>query len=271
MKRYLPKAEVCFGNKNRKYPMIGRLNGKRILLTGGVANIGYEVLRNFVAEGAKVSVLDINDSKAKDLKTTFGEQVAFFKTDLSDESGIQTSISRSAVWMGGIDCLCLNAGVQTSAKIEDLTIPDWDRIYAINVRANFILVRDSLRYLKEGKSSSIIMTSSLAGKRGAPGLLAYSSSKAAVIGMTTTLALELAPHGIRVNAVCPGWIDTSFNNPVIERLGGTDKLREIVSALVPLGRQASVAEVAPMFVYLASDEASYITAQAFNIDGGVYN
>jgi dihydroanticapsin dehydrogenase len=251
--------------------MIGRLSGKRILLTGGVANIGYEVLRSFVAEGAKVSVLDINDSNAEDLQEAFGDRIAFFKTDLSDEGDIQTAISRSAVWMGGIDCLCLNAGVQTSSNSEDLTVADWDRVYSINVRANFILVRDSLRYLKEGQKSSIIMTSSLAGKRGAPGLLAYSSSKAAVIGMATTLALELAPHAIRVNAICPGWIDTSFNNPVIERMGGTEKMREIVSALVPLGRQASVAEVAPMFVYLASDEASYITAQAFNIDGGVYN
>jgi NAD(P)-dependent dehydrogenase (short-subunit alcohol dehydrogenase family) len=113
--------------------------------------------------------------------------------------------------------------------------------------------------------------SSLAGKRGGPGLVAYSASKGAVIAFTTALALELAPDNIRVNAICPGWVDTAFNQPAIDFMGGANAQQQKIASLVPLGRQASPQEIAPLFVYLASDESAYVTAQSFGIDGGVYN
>ena len=251
--------------------MSGRLSGKRVLLTGGVANIGLAILEAFVAEGATVSVVDIDSARGADVEKRFGERVRFIKADISREDEIEAAISRSVDWMGGLDTLCLNAGIQLSGKLEEFTTSNWDKVFAINVRANFIFARESLKHLRAAKKASIVMMSSLAGKRGAPGLLSYSSSKAAVIGLTTTLALELARDGIRVNAVCPGWIDTPFNQPAIEYLGGRDKQESLVPILIPLGRQASPEEVAPLFVYLASDEASYVTAQAINVDGGIYN
>ncbi|MEH0296152.1 SDR family NAD(P)-dependent oxidoreductase [Agrobacterium sp. CCNWLW71] len=251
--------------------MSGRLSGKRVLLTGGVANIGLAILEAFVAEGATVSVVDIDSTRGADVEKRFGERVRFIKADLSKEDEIKVAISRSVDWMGGLDTLCLNAGIQLSGKLEEFTTSNWDKVFAINVRANFIFARESVKHLRAAKKASIVMMSSLAGKRGAPGLLSYSSSKAAVIGLTTTLALELARDGIRVNAVCPGWIDTPFNQPAIEYLGGKDKQESLVPILIPLGRQASPEEVAPLFVYLASDEASYVTAQSINVDGGIYN
>ncbi|MES4993887.1 MULTISPECIES: SDR family NAD(P)-dependent oxidoreductase [Agrobacterium tumefaciens complex] len=251
--------------------MSGRLSGKRVLLTGGVANIGLAILNAFVAEGATVSVVDIDSTRGADVEKRFGERVRFIKADISKEDEIEAAISRSVDWMGGLDTLCLNAGIQLSGKLEEFTTSNWDKVFAINVRANFIFARESVKHLRAAKKASIVMMSSLAGKRGAPGLLSYSSSKAAVIGLTTTLALELARDGIRVNAVCPGWIDTPFNQPAIEYLGGRDKQESLVPILIPLGRQASPEEVAPLFVYLASDEASYVTAQAINVDGGIYN
>ncbi|CUX59319.1 putative short-chain type dehydrogenase [Agrobacterium fabacearum CFBP 5771] len=251
--------------------MSGRLSGKRVLLTGGVANIGLAILKAFVAEGATVSVVDIDSTRGADVEKRFGERVRFIKADISKEDEIEAAISRSVDWMGGLDTLCLNAGIQLSGKLEEFTTSNWDKVFAINVRANFIFARESVKHLRAAKKASIVMMSSLAGKRGAPGLLSYSSSKAAVIGLTTTLALELARDGIRVNAVCPGWIDTPFNQPAIEYLGGRDKQESLVPILIPLGRQASPEEVAPLFVYLASDEASYVTAQAINVDGGIYN
>lgn len=251
--------------------MSGRLSGKRVLLTGGVANIGLAILEAFVAEGATVSVVDIDSARGADVEKRFGERVRFIKADISREDEIEAAISRSVDWMGGLDTLCLNAGIQLSGKLEEFTTSNWDKVFAINVRANFIFARESVKHLRAAKKASIVMMSSLAGKRGAPGLLSYSSSKAAVIGLTTTLALELARDGIRVNAVCPGWIDTPFNQPAIEYLGGRDKQESLVPILIPLGRQASPEEVAPLFVYLASDEASYVTAQAINVDGGIYN
>jgi NAD(P)-dependent dehydrogenase (short-subunit alcohol dehydrogenase family) len=251
--------------------MSGRLSGKRVLLTGGVANIGLAILKAFVAEGATVSVVDIDSTRGADVEKRFGERVRFIKADISKEDEIEAAISRSVDWMGGLDTLCRNAGIQLSGKLEEFTTSNWDKVFAINVRANFIFARESVKHLRAAKKASIVMMSSLAGKRGAPGLLSYSSSKAAVIGLTTTLALELARDGIRVNAVCPGWIDTPFNQPAIEYLGGRDKQESLVPILIPLGRQASPEEVAPLFVYLASDEASYVTAQAINVDGGIYN
>ncbi|PBB86911.1 SDR family NAD(P)-dependent oxidoreductase [Mesorhizobium sp. WSM3876] len=251
--------------------MSERMAGKRALITGGVANIGLAIVEAFVAEGAIVTVADIDATRGADLERRLGSKVKFFQTDLSKEQEIKAVIANAAKWMGGIDTLCLNAGIQLSGKAESFSTADWDKVFAINVTANFVFVRESLKFLRQGGKSSVVMMSSLAGKRGAPGLTAYSSSKAAVIGLATTLALELASDGIRVNAVCPGWIDTPFNQPVINFMGGREKQEAAAKAVIPLGRQARAEEVAPLFVYLASNESSYVTAQAINVDGGVYN
>ncbi|MEI5680784.1 SDR family NAD(P)-dependent oxidoreductase [Mesorhizobium sp. CCNWLW179-1] len=251
--------------------MADRMVGKRVLLTGGVANIGLAILEAFVAEGAKISLVDVDEKRGIDVKRRFAGSVEFIRADLSEEGQIADAVRASAKWLGGIDTLCLNAGVQLSGKIESFSTADWDKVFAINVRANFIFVREALSHLRTSENSSIVMMSSLAGKRGAPGLASYSASKAAVIGLVSALAIELAADGVRVNAVCPGWIDTPFNEPAIAFMGGREKQETAVRAAIPLGRQAVPAEVAPLFVYLASDEASYVTAQAINVDGGAYN
>jgi NAD(P)-dependent dehydrogenase (short-subunit alcohol dehydrogenase family) len=251
--------------------MSGRLAGKRVLLTGGVANIGLAILESFVEEGATVSVIDIDETKGHALESRFGDKVRFFKTDISSEDEIKVAIEKSSGWMQGLDTMVLNAGIQLSGRIEEFSTENWDKVFKINVRANFIFAREALPHLRRAKKSSVVLMSSLAGKRGGTGLTCYSSSKAAVIGLTTTLAIELAADGVRVNAVCPGWIDTPFNQPVIDFMGGREKQESVVRTAIPLGRQATPNEVAPLFVYLASDESSYVTAQAINVDGGVYN
>jgi NAD(P)-dependent dehydrogenase (short-subunit alcohol dehydrogenase family) len=251
--------------------MSQRLAGKRALVTGGVANIGLAIVEAFVAEGAIVSVVDIDANKGADVERGFSGKVKYLQADISKEQDIKDAVAQAAERMNGIDTLCLNAGIQLSGKAETFSTADWDRVFAINVKANFVFVREALKFLRQGGKSSVVMMSSLAGKRGAPGLTCYSSSKAAVIGLATTLALELAPEGIRVNTVCPGWIDTPFNQPVINFMGGREKQEAAARAIIPLGRQARADEVAPLFVYLASDESSYVTAQAINVDGGIYN
>lgn len=251
--------------------MTDRLAGKLVLLTGGVANIGLAILESFIQEGAKVAVVDIDSERGAKVEQRFPETVKFFRADLSSESDIRAVVAKAAEWMGGLNTLCLNAGIQISGNISGFATEAWDKVFAINVRANFIFVQEALPHLQKAKKSSVVMMSSLAGKRGAPGLTCYSSSKAAVIGMTTTMAIELAKHGVRVNAVCPGWIDTPFNGPVIDYIGGKEKQEALVKSLIPMGRQATADEVAPLFVFLASDESSYITAQAINVCGGVYS
>lgn len=251
--------------------MTNRLTGKLVLLTGGVANIGLSILESFVEEGAKVAIVDIDGERGSQVEKRFSGVVKFFRADLSKESDISAVVVQAADWMGGINTLCLNAGIQLSGNVEDFTTEAWDKVFAINVRANFVFIREALVYLREAKKSSVVLMSSLAGKRGAPGLSCYSSSKAAVIGLATTMAIELAKDGVRVNAVCPGWVDTPFNNPVIDFIGGREKQEALIKSFIPLGRQATSEEVAPLFVFLASDESSYITAQAINVCGGVYN
>jgi NAD(P)-dependent dehydrogenase (short-subunit alcohol dehydrogenase family) len=147
----------------------------------------------------------------------------------------------------------------------------WDQVYAVNVRAQFFGVKHAVPHLKRAGKGSIVNMSSLAGKHGGPGRAAYSSAKAAVIGMGNSLASELAPFGIRVNTLCPGWIDTPFNRPAIDFIGGDGAVDDMVRATVPMGRQGTPDEVAPIYVYLLSEESSYVTSQALIIDGGSYS
>lgn len=250
--------------------MAGRLAGKRIIITGAVSNIGKEAVRSFVAEGARVVIGDRDEAGATTARD-FGDAAHFIKVDVTSEDSVQNLIDQGAAWLGGLDVLCQNAGLQHSGAVTEFEGSKWDALFAVNARAHFFGAKHAIPHLRKNGKGSIINTSSLAGKRGGSGLVAYSASKGAVIAFTTALAVELAPDNIRVNAICPGWVDTAFNQPAINFMGGSDKQAKVVSAIVPLGRQAVSSEIAPLFVYLASDESSYMTAQSITIDGGVYN
>lgn len=250
--------------------MTGRLAGKRIIITGAVGNIGKEAVKSFVAEGARVVIGDRDDAGA-DTAREFGAPVHFIKVDVTSEDSVRGLIDQGAAWLGGLDVLCQNAGLQHSGTVTGFDAAKWDALFAVNSRAHFFGAKYAIPHLRKNGKGSIINTSSLAGKRGGSGMTAYSASKGAVIAFTTALAMELAPDNIRVNAICPGWVDTAFNQPAINFMGGAAEQAKVVSAIVPLGRQAVPSEIAPLFVYLASDESSYMTAQSITIDGGVYN
>jgi dihydroanticapsin dehydrogenase len=250
--------------------MVGRLENKRIIITGAVSNIGKEAVQAFVQEGARVVIGDRDDAGAETARG-LGSAVKFIKVDVTSEDSVRKLIDEGAAWLGGLDTLCQNAGLQHSGAVTEFDAAKWDALFAVNARAHFFGAKYAIPHLRKNKTGSIINTSSLAGKRGGPGLTAYSASKGAVIAFTTALAMELAPDNIRVNAICPGWVDTAFNQPAINFMGGADKQQRVVAAVVPLGRQAVASEMAPLFVYLASDESAYMTAQALTIDGGVYN
>ncbi len=250
--------------------MAGRLVEKRIIITGAVSNIGKEAVRGFVAEGARVVIGDRDEAGAATARE-FGEAVHFIKVDVTSEDSVRALVEQGAAWLGGLDVLCQNAGLQHSGAVTEFDAGKWDALFAVNARAHFFGAKYAVPLLRRNGKGSIINTSSLAGKRGGPGMTAYSASKGAVIAFTTALAMELAGDNIRVNAICPGWVDTAFNQPAIDFMGGATAQAQAVSAVVPMGRQAQSSEIAPMFVYLASDESSYMTAQAITIDGGVYN
>ncbi|APR39347.1 SDR family NAD(P)-dependent oxidoreductase [Paraburkholderia sp. SOS3] len=251
--------------------MSGRLSGKRIVITGAIGNIGKEAVRSFVAQGARVVIGDIDENAGRAVVAELGSATHFVKVDVSSEASVANLIAQGVEWLGGLDVLAQNAGLQRSGPIAEFSQTDWDALFAVNARAHFFGAKHAVAHLKRSGKGSIINMSSLAGKRGGPGLVAYSASKGAVIAFTTALAMELAPDAIRVNAICPGWVDTAFNQPAIDFMGGESAQQQKIAALVPLGRQARADEIAPLFVYLASDESAYVTAQSFGIDGGVYN
>jgi NAD(P)-dependent dehydrogenase (short-subunit alcohol dehydrogenase family) len=251
--------------------MVGRLAGKRIIITGAVDNIGREAAQQFIAEGARVVVADIDAAAGRRTADELGSGAHFVKADVTKEKEVRDLIESGVAWLGGLDVLVQNACIQHSGFVTDFDAAKWDALFAVNARAHFFGAKYAIPHLRKSGKGSIVNTSSLAGKRGGPGMTAYSASKGAVIAFSTALAMELAKDNIRVNTVCPGWVDTPFNQPAIDLMGGRASQEAAVKSIVPLGRQAVPSEIAPLFVYLASDESSYMTAQAITVDGGVHN
>jgi NAD(P)-dependent dehydrogenase (short-subunit alcohol dehydrogenase family) len=247
-----------------------RLANKRILFIGGIANIGAAAVQAILAQGARVAVADIDAAAGEAFVATLGENARFFPVDVASEESIATLVAKATAWLGGLDGLCQNAGYLAAGPTESFDADLWDKVYAINVRAQFLGVKHAIPHLRASDGGSIVNMSSLAGKWGGGRRAAYSSAKAAVIGMGRSLAVELAGDNIRVNTLCPGWIDTPFNRPAIDQMGGDAVVEAMVAATVPMNRQGRPEEVAPSFVYLLSDEASYVTGQALIIDGGSY-
>lgn len=249
--------------------MSTRLKGKRLVIVGAATGIGKAVATAAVAEGARVVIADLAVDQGQATAREIGAE--FIRCDVADEASVRAMVSGSVETMGGLDGLVNNAGLQRASALDKITVDDWDSLMAVNTRGVFLATREAVPHLRAAGGGSIVNTSSLAGKRGGPGIAAYAASKGAVMAFTTATALELARDRIRVNSVCPGFIDTPFNNPAIAFMGGREEQEKIVERMVPLGRQAVPEEVAPLYVYLLSDESAYVTAQALSVDGGVYN
>ena len=250
--------------------MSGRVEGKRILLTGGSSGIGRAAMELLLREGARVVFCSANEAKGKRTQEEVGA-AAYIRCNVRSEEDIANFVHKGVEMLGGLDVLVQVAGIQYGGKVDVFPTEHWDDIMLTNVRSVFLGAKYAIPYLKANGKGSIINTASVAGKRGGAGMSAYAASKGAIIAFGTGLARELAPFNIRVNTVCPGWVDTEFNGPSIANLGGLDKQAEVIRNTVPLARQASPAEIAPMYLYLASDESSFVTCQSYLVDGGQFN
>ncbi|HEY7196977.1 MAG TPA: SDR family NAD(P)-dependent oxidoreductase [Gaiellaceae bacterium] len=251
--------------------MTGGLRDRCALITGATANIGAATARRFADEGARLLLVDRNpavEETAEAIRSAGGDATAVV-ADVSSPAEVDALAAACSERLGGLDVLVNNAAVHRVGAVAGFSVADWDETFAVNVRSCFLTVRAFLGLLRGSSAAAIVNTSSQVGLHGAPGATAYSASKGAVIAFTKALALELAPDGIRVNAICPGWVDTPFNAPAIEMLGGSDAHAGLVRRSVPLGRQAEPEEIASATFFLASDASSYVTGQALPIDGGV--
>lgn len=245
------------------------LAGLRVLVTGAATGIGRSVATGFARAGARVVVSDLSPTIEATAREIGARAAAC--ADISDAAGALAMVTTAAERLGGLDVLVNVAGIQIVGEMARTSVEDWDRLMAVNLRGPFLTCRAAVPHLRASARGAIVNTASVAGQRGGPGGTAYAASKGGLIAFGTALALELAPEGITVNTVCPGWVDTGFNAPIIEHLGGTGAHDRVVREGVPLGRQAQPDEIAALYLFLASSGARYITAKALGVDGGLYS
>jgi meso-butanediol dehydrogenase / (S,S)-butanediol dehydrogenase / diacetyl reductase len=251
------------------------LKGKRAFVTGGGAGIGRAIASALAAHGVTVAIADLDAERAAKSATEIGGGAMGLGVDVRDRASVESAFAGALAKLGGCDIVCANAGVSTMAHAVDLTDEEWNFNFDVNVRGVFLTNQIAARHFLRAKRGVIVNTASLAGKVGAPLLAHYSASKFAVIGWTQALARELAPAGIRVNAVCPGFVRTSMQE---REVGWEASLRGMTPAEViedyvrqtPLGRLETPEDVAGLVCFLASDAARFMTGQAINVTGGVY-
>src|SRR5258707_427358 len=251
------------------------LEGRRAIITGGARGIGAAIVRALARAGVRVVVTDLDLAAAEILAGEIGGGAAAFQIDVRDRASTGSALEKGIAHLGGLDILCANAGVSTMRRAVDITDEDWDFNFAVNARGVFLANQVACRYfLVEKRKGVIVNTASLAAKVGAPLLAHYSASKFAVFGWTQALAREMAPHGIRVNAVCPGFVRTSMQEREIiwegELRGMTpEAVRAAYVSLTPMGRIEEPEDVAKVVLFLASDAAAFMTGHGINVTGGV--
>ena len=251
--------------------MAGRLDGKVAVITGGGNGIGRATVRRFLAEGAAVVLADINADTADETvalarQDGHAQRVHGVRTDVTREGDVAAAIAAATERFGRLDCVFNNAGVAGAfGPITHLEVEDWDYTFAVLVRGVMLGMKYGARVMKaQGDGGSFINTASVAGLSGGDGPQAYSAAKAAVINLTRAVACELAADRIRVNAICPGGINT----PLLHR-GSPEAMEGVLTKLQPwpeAGRPENIASVA---LFLASDDARFVTGEALVVDGGL--
>jgi NAD(P)-dependent dehydrogenase (short-subunit alcohol dehydrogenase family) len=249
---------------------MGRLDNKVAVITGAASGIGRGTAIRFAGEGAAVVIADLNEeggeAAVRECRENGGNAV-FQKTDVTVESSIQDAIARAVKEFGKLDIIYNNAGlVGALGSIEQTSVEDFDRTYAVLTRGVFLGMKHAIPEMRKTGGGSIISTASVAGMGGGYGPHAYSAAKAAVINLTRSVAMEVAKHKIRVNCICPGGINTPIFNVVSSDL---NQMEQILATACPLKRSGHPDDIANMALFLASDEAQWITGAAMLVDGGL--
>ena len=249
---------------------MGRLEGKVAAITGGASGIGAGTVRRFVEEGAQVLIADLDGDKGEALATELGAATAFLRTDVSKDEDVAAMIAETTDRFGRIDVLYNNAGFGGAlGPIESTSLADYDLTMDVLLKSVFLGMKHVAPLMKAQQSGSIISTASVAGIRVGYAPHLYSVAKCAVIHLTKTVALELGEHGIRVNAICPGFIATPLaaGRPDADE-SQIDQLRASGASSQVLGRVGEPLDIANMALFLASDDSEWITGREFVVDGG---
>jgi 3alpha(or 20beta)-hydroxysteroid dehydrogenase len=244
---------------------MNRLNNKVAIVTGGARGMGADTCRLFVQEGAKVVIADVLEQEGTALAAELGEVACFHRLDVSDEANWQQLVEQTVERFGRIDVLVNNAAVLVFGAITDLAKSDFERALSINLLGTFLGIKAVAPKMQTQRGGSIVNISSVDGMRGVNAFPAYVASKWGVRGLTKSAALELGHHGVRVNSVHPGGMNTQMANP---RGLAADELNKDYRQ-VPLQRIGEPIEIARAILYLASDEASYCNGSELTVDGGM--
>ena len=248
---------------------MSQLSGRKALVVAGAAGIGRACVERFVAEGASVVFSDINRATGEDLERSLraaGHEVWFCESDAGVPDQVRALVARAIELMGGLDLLLNNAGIAISKDFLDLTDEDFDRTVDVNLKAAFVGSQAAARHmLATGTRGTITSMSSVNAVLNIPNLLTYNITKGGLNQLTRNLAIRLAPHGIRVNAIGPGTILTDL---VKKTIYTSESAKAAVMSRTPMGRAGEVGEIASIAVFLASDASSYVTGQVIYADGG---
>jgi meso-butanediol dehydrogenase/(S,S)-butanediol dehydrogenase/diacetyl reductase len=238
------------------------LEAKRILITGGASGIGAATAARFLDEGSVVCVLDRDADARHRIHHDLPDLAGVLDADVTNLKQVRTAFAEAIHLMGGVDVLINNAGISIRHNFLDITPEEWDKVIAVNLTGVFYVAQTAARHMMERDGGVILQTASTNGVMGYPYYADYNATKAGVIELTKSMALELAPK-VRVCAVAPGYVLTPM-----QRAEYTDEMLDQVNQKVPLRRHAQPEEIAALFAFLASDDAAYITGHVFTCDGG---
>jgi NAD(P)-dependent dehydrogenase (short-subunit alcohol dehydrogenase family) len=251
---------------------VGTLDGKVALISGGAGAIGSATARRFLDDGATVVLADIDAAALKRAARGLAAPAGRLTTrtvDVTDDDSVRTMVEAVTASAGRIDVLFSCAGVLLPGSVLDANLDDWRRTIAVNLTGPFLLSRHIVPVMIANGGGSIVHMASTAGLVAETGIAAYCASKGGVVMLARQMAVDFARQGVRVNVVCPGWIDTPFNDPAIARSGGPQALAPFVDLMVPMGRQGDPSEVADVVAFLASDAARLMTGSVVVVDGGL--
>lgn len=241
---------------------MGKLQDKVAVITGGVSGIGAATAQLFAAEGAKLVLVDMNEEKGTAFEAELksgGNEAVFVKADVTSEEDVKNIFDTALSTFGKVDILFNNAGIGATKPTEEVTFAEWRNTVAVDLDGVFLVAQAAIKEFLKAGSGVIVNTASMYGWVGAPGNAAYNAAKAGVVNLTRSLGLEYADRNIRVNALCPGFIETPI-------LGETD--REFLTKATPMKRLGKPEEMAKAVLYMASDDSSFMTGNSLIVDGG---
>lgn len=253
---------------------MAKLADKTALITGAGGSIGRAAALLFASQGASVAVVDLDGEAAGETVAMIAEEggeALALTADVSNDQQIRAAVDRAAETFGGLAVIYNNAGVDSRGSVADATEADWDRCFAVNVKGTFLTSRAAIPHLRKAAGASIINQASVAGLVGVGGMAAYGAAKGALVALTRSMAVDLASMGIRVNVVCPGTVHTPLIEPLLRQRGGGDLERgmRMTTVKYPIGRLGKPEEIAQAALFLASDDASFVTGSVWAVDGGM--